>query len=103
MASGLVIVWRHGAQRLGQADDPCTRGAPASGLTSFRRREGRRDGSWTWAAGDGQLPSIGRRGLVVETARRVRDYTGGTLVMPMTVLLEPYAEAARTHEWGAKA
>ena len=30
------------------------------------------------------------RPLVVETARRVLDYTGGTLVMPMTVLFEPY-------------
>jgi hypothetical protein len=30
------------------------------------------------------------RALVVETARRVLDYTGGTLVMPMTVLVEPY-------------
>lgn len=30
------------------------------------------------------------RPLVVETARRVLDYTGGTLVMPMTVLIEPY-------------
>ena len=30
------------------------------------------------------------RQLVVETARRVLDYTGGTLVMPMTVLVEPY-------------
>ncbi|MFJ8141007.1 AAA family ATPase [Streptomyces sp. NPDC096013] len=28
--------------------------------------------------------------LVVETARRVLDYTGGTLVMPMTVLVERY-------------
>ncbi len=28
--------------------------------------------------------------LVVETARRVPDYTGGTLVMPMTVLVEQY-------------
>ncbi|WP_146903242.1 AAA family ATPase [Cellulomonas aerilata] len=28
--------------------------------------------------------------LVVETARRVLDYTGGTLVMPMTVLVEQY-------------
>jgi hypothetical protein len=28
--------------------------------------------------------------LVVDTARRVLDYTGGTLVMPMTVLVEPY-------------
>jgi len=26
----------------------------------------------------------------VETARRVLDYTGGTLVMPMTVLIEQY-------------
>ncbi|QYF73146.1 AAA family ATPase [Cryobacterium sp. PAMC25264] len=30
------------------------------------------------------------RPLVVETARRILDYTGGILVMPMTVLLEPY-------------
>jgi len=30
------------------------------------------------------------RPLVVETARRVLQYTGGTLVMPMTVLVEDY-------------
>lgn len=30
------------------------------------------------------------RPLVVETARRILDYTGGTLVMPMTVLVEHY-------------
>ncbi len=30
------------------------------------------------------------RPLVVETARHVLDYTGGTLVMPMTVLVEEY-------------
>ncbi|ROS23745.1 ATP-binding protein [Cellulomonas sp. PhB150] len=30
------------------------------------------------------------RPLVVDTARRVLDYTGGTLVIPMTVLVEPY-------------
>jgi len=30
------------------------------------------------------------RPLVVETARRVREFTGGTLVMPMTVLVEAY-------------
>jgi hypothetical protein len=30
------------------------------------------------------------RPLVVETARRILDYTGGALVMPMTVLVEPY-------------
>jgi len=30
------------------------------------------------------------RSLVVETARHVLDYTGGTLVMPMTVLVEGY-------------
>jgi hypothetical protein len=30
------------------------------------------------------------RQLVVETARRVLDYTGGTLVIPMTVLVEQY-------------
>ena len=31
-----------------------------------------------------------RRQLVVETARRVLDHTGGTLVVPMTVLVEQY-------------
>jgi len=30
------------------------------------------------------------RPLVVDTARRVLEYTGGTLVMPMTVLVEEY-------------
>ena len=30
------------------------------------------------------------RPLVVETARRILDYTGGALVIPMTVLVEPY-------------
>lgn len=30
------------------------------------------------------------RALVVDTARRVLDYSGGTLVMPMTVLVEEY-------------
>lgn len=30
------------------------------------------------------------RPLVVETARRVIEYTGGTLIMPMTVLVEEY-------------
>jgi len=30
------------------------------------------------------------RPLVVDTARRILDYTGGILVMPMTVLIEQY-------------
>lgn len=30
------------------------------------------------------------RPLVVETARRLHEYTGGTLVMPMTILVEDY-------------
>ena len=30
------------------------------------------------------------RPLVVDTARRILDHTGGTLVMPMTVLVEAY-------------
>ncbi|MFF2773042.1 ATP-binding protein, partial [Streptomyces bacillaris] len=30
------------------------------------------------------------RPLVVETARRIIEYTGGTLVMPMTILVEDY-------------
>ncbi len=36
------------------------------------------------------------RHLVVETARRVLDYTGGTLVMPMTVLVQRYWQEIST-------
>jgi len=36
------------------------------------------------------------RPLVVETARRVLEYTGGTLVIPMTVLVEQYWREIRT-------
>ncbi|MFF7847363.1 AAA family ATPase [Streptomyces sp. NPDC007910] len=36
------------------------------------------------------------RPLVVETARRVLDYTGGTLVIPMTVLVEEYWREIRS-------
>jgi predicted kinase len=36
------------------------------------------------------------RPLVVETARQVLDYTGGTLVMPMTVLVERYWREIQT-------
>ncbi|WP_395310336.1 AAA family ATPase [Mycobacterium sp. AMU20-3851] len=36
------------------------------------------------------------RPLVVETARRLLEYTGGTLVVPMTVLVEPYWREIRT-------
>jgi hypothetical protein len=86
--------------RLRQDDDQCTRAAPPSGCTSFRRREGRRDGSWTSRPGcrGRTTSSIGRRGgqLVVETARQVLDYTGGTLVMPMTVLVEQYRREVST-------
>jgi hypothetical protein len=49
------------------------------------------------------LPEMGNfqhwppwRPLVVETARRVLEYTGGTLVMPMTVLVEEYWREIRT-------
>ncbi len=36
------------------------------------------------------------RPLVVETARRVLDFTGGVLVIPMTVLVEDYWHEIRT-------
>lgn len=35
------------------------------------------------------------RPLVVETARRILEYTGGTLVVPMTVLVESYWQEIR--------
>jgi len=46
------------------------------------------------------------RPLVVETARRILDYTGGTLVMPMTVLVEPdwreISQGLVSYDMGAK-
>lgn len=36
------------------------------------------------------------RGLVVETAARVLDYVGGTLVIPQTVLVETYWQEIRS-------
>lgn len=49
------------------------------------------------------LPEMGNfqhwppwRPLVVETARRVLDYCGGTLVMPMTVLVKEYWQEIST-------
>jgi hypothetical protein len=36
------------------------------------------------------------RPLVVETARRILDFTGGTLVMPMTVLKQAYWDEIRS-------
>jgi hypothetical protein len=49
------------------------------------------------------LPEVGNfqhwppwRPLVVETARRVLEYTGGTLVMPMTVLVKEYWQEIST-------
>jgi hypothetical protein len=52
------------------------------------------------AAGDGRLPALA---AVADSwssrppgACSTAPAAGGTLAMPMTVLLEPYAEAART-------
>jgi hypothetical protein len=49
------------------------------------------------------LPALGDfqhwppwRGLVVETARQVLDYVGGTLVIPQTVLVQRYWAEIRT-------
>lgn len=36
------------------------------------------------------------RSLVVETARQVLDYVGGILIVPMTVLVEPYWQELRS-------
>jgi hypothetical protein len=91
VASGLVIVWRNGTHGSGKTTlvQPLLLDSRV-----FDAERGRRDGSWTSRPGcRGRTPSnIGRRGgqLVVETARGVLDCTGGTLVMPMTVLVERY-------------
>ncbi|MFC9842804.1 ATP-binding protein [Streptomyces sp. NPDC060223] len=59
------------AEKVGETLMDITPGLPGAGAENFQH--------WPpW------------RPLVVETARRVLDYTGGTLVMPMTVLVEQY-------------
>jgi hypothetical protein len=91
VASGLVIVWRNGTHGSGKATisalvQPLLPDSPV--FAAEKVGEAAQDitpGCRGWTTS-----SVGRRGgrLVVETARGVLDYTGGTLVMPMTVLLE---------------
>ncbi|CQR59723.1 Tunicamycin resistance protein [Streptomyces leeuwenhoekii] len=93
LASGLVIVWLNGTHGAGKTTtstlvqqlipDSRVFDAEKVGETLMDIKPG-----LPWTGNFQHWPPW--RPLVVETARRVLDYTGGTLVMPMTVLVEQY-------------
>jgi hypothetical protein len=91
--SGSVIVWLNGAHGAGKT----TTGALVQQLVADSRVFDPEKVGETLMDITPGLPETDNfqhwqpwRPLVVETARRVLDYIGGTLVMPMTVLVEPY-------------
>ena len=78
---------------LGQDDDQCARAAPDPDSRVFDAEkvgEALIDITLGLPATDNFQHWPPWRALVVETARRVFDYTGGTLGSPMTVLVERY-------------
>jgi hypothetical protein len=88
-----VIVWLNGTHGVGKT----TTSALLPGLIPHARVLDAEKVGETLMDVTPALPELGDfqhwppwRPLVVETARRLLDYTGGTLVMPMTVLVEPY-------------
>jgi hypothetical protein len=93
LASGRVIVWLNGTHGAGKT----TTGALLQPLIPDSRVfDAEKVGETLMDITPG-LPETDNfqhwppwRPLVVETARRILDYTGGTLVMPMTVLVEQY-------------
>lgn len=93
LASGHVIVWINGTHGAGKTT---TSALVRALIPDSRVLDAEKVGETLMDITPG-LPETGNfqhwppwRQLVVETARRVLDYTGGTLVMPMTVLVEPY-------------
>lgn len=93
LASGPVIVWLNGTHGAGKT----TTSALVQPLIPDSRVFDAEKVGETLMDITPRLPATGNfqhwppwRQLVVETARRVLDYTGGTLVMPMTVLVEQY-------------
>ncbi|GLX05691.1 ATP-binding protein [Microbispora sp. NBRC 16548] len=93
LASGSVIVWLNGTHGAGK-----TTTAPLVQqlIPNSRVFDAEKVGETLMDITPG-LPATDNfqhwppwRPLVVETARLVLDYTGGTLVMPMTVLVEQY-------------
>jgi hypothetical protein len=93
VASGFVIVWLNGTHGVGKT----TTSALLQQLIPHSRVfDAEKVGEMLMDISPG-LPATDNfqhwppwRPLVVETARRVLDYTGGTLVMPMTVLIQEY-------------
>lgn len=88
-----MIVWLNGAHGVGKTT---TAGLVRQLIPDSRVLDAEKVGEVLMDVRPG-LPDTGNfqdwppwRPLVVETARRVLDYAGGTLVMPMTVLVEPY-------------
>jgi len=88
-----VIVWLNGTHGAGKTT---TAALLAPLLPGARVLDAEKVGEVLMDVTPG-LPATGNfqhwppwRPLVVETARRVLEYTGGTLVMPMTVLVEAY-------------
>ncbi len=93
LAFGPVIVWLNGTHGAGKTT---TSALVQQLIPDSRVFDAEKVGETLMDITPG-LPETGNfqhwppwRPLVVETARHVLDYTGGTLVMPMTVLVEQY-------------
>lgn len=93
VASGSVIVWLNGTHGVGKTT---TSALVQRLIPDSRVFDAEKVGETLMDISPG-LPTTDNfqhwppwRPLVVETARRVLDYTGGILVMPMTVLVEQY-------------
>jgi hypothetical protein len=93
VASGLVIVWLNGTHGAGKTTTSALVQQVIPGSRVFNAEK---VGETLMDITPG-LPETDNfqhwppwRPLVVETARRILEYTGGTLVVPMTVLVEQY-------------
>jgi hypothetical protein len=93
LASGRVIIWLNGTHGAGKT---ATGAFVQQLIPDSRVFDAEKVGETLMDISPG-LPETDNfqhwppwRPLVVETARHVLDYTGGTLVMPMTVLVEQY-------------
>lgn len=93
LPSGLVIVWLNGTHGAGKTT---TSALVQQLMPGSRVLDAEKVGETLMDITPGLPPTDNFqhwppwRPLVVETAHRVLDYTGGTLVMPMTVLVEQY-------------
>jgi len=93
LASGPMIVWINGTHGAGKAT---TSALVQKLIPDSRVFDAEKVGETLMDITPG-LPNTDNfqhwppwRQLVIETARSVLDYTGGTLVMPMTILVEQY-------------